>query len=77
MNKLKVLIVEDEAITAQLLEMQLDTAGYDIVGPSAKGEDAVKLAVDEKPDAILMDINLLGEMDGIEASHLIQKSIKT
>jgi len=37
----------------------------------AKGEDAVRIALDEKPSLILMDIRLAGEMDGIEAAEKI------
>ncbi len=66
-GKIKMMLVEDEAMTAVLLKMNLETAGYDIVGPVATGEAAIDLASDEKPSVILMDIRLAGKIDGIEA----------
>lgn len=69
-----VLIVEDEVLVARDIRARLERMGYSVVGTAARGEDAIKLALDEKPDLILMDINLRGEMDGIEAAIKINES---
>ncbi|HPG40279.1 MAG TPA: response regulator [bacterium] len=70
-NSPKVMIVEDEAITAKCLKMDLEELGIIVLNPVAKGEDAVKIALQEKPNLILMDIRLAGGMDGVEAAEEI------
>ncbi len=77
MKKTKVLIVEDEAITAMRVKMELENLGYETFEPVATGEKAVEIAEQEHPDAILMDIFLADEMDGITAAQIIQSSCKT
>ena len=71
MAKTKILIVEDEGFTALTEEGQLQAEGYEVVGKAATGEDAIRMADEFKPDAILMDIHLSGQMDGIEAAQQI------
>jgi len=69
----KILIVEDEAITAMDIKHNLINFGFEVVGTAASGDEAIKKAQELKPDLILMDITLKGDMDGIEAT----KNIKT
>jgi DNA-binding response OmpR family regulator len=68
-GKGKVLIVEDEAIVAMELEIELSENGYEVVGKAMNGLQAIQIAKMKEPNIILMDINLKGEMDGIEASR--------
>lgn len=68
---MKVMIVEDEAVTALCLEMELRSSGFDVCPVAFNGELAVMIAHEEKPDVILMDINLPGAFDGIEAAKRI------
>jgi len=68
MPKTKILIVEDESLIALQLRLMLDRAGYEVCEPVGRGEDAIDLARAEKPDVILMDISLGGDMDGIETA---------
>ncbi|MBI4682147.1 MAG: response regulator [Nitrospirae bacterium] len=72
MGKTKILVVEDEAIIARDLQWRLESMGYDVPFISASGEDAVMKAREMKPDLVLMDIMLLGEIDGIEAANQIR-----
>jgi DNA-binding LytR/AlgR family response regulator len=72
-NPLKILIVEDEMLIAANIANQLETLGYEVVGIIPRGEEAVKVVQNEKPDLILMDINLKGELNGIEAAKKIQQ----
>lgn len=69
--KAKILVVEDEGIVALDNIQMLTELGYDIVGHAATGEDAIKEAERTNPDLILMDINLGGKLDGIEAAERI------
>jgi two-component system, response regulator PdtaR len=73
MNKsITILIVEDEAITGMAIEMMLKKRGFAIPEIAATGKDAVSLARQFNPNAILMDIRLEGEIDGIEAAKEIR-----
>jgi CheY-like chemotaxis protein len=69
----RILIVEDEAITAFQLREQLDRLGYHVSASAATGEEALRLAEELNPDLVLMDVKLAGLMDGIEASQRIQE----
>jgi PAS domain S-box-containing protein len=73
--KPRILIVEDEKIIALDLTMRLEELGYIVVSAVSNGPDAI-LAVDNNQlDVVLMDINLEGEMDGIEAATIIKSKI--
>lgn len=72
-ESVKVLIVEDERLTAKSLKLDLEDLGADVLEPVAKGEDSVLIALRENPDLILMDIRLAGGLDGIEAAEEIVK----
>ena len=71
MKKIKILVVEDEAIIAKDLQWRLQNMGYDVPLMVANGEEVVEKIKDIKPDLVLMDIILKGEIDGIEASSRI------
>ena len=71
MSKAKVLIVEDEIITATALRNALQEMGFSICSLTTSGEKAIKTAEQEKPDIVLMDVKLPGEMDGIETAREI------
>jgi len=72
MGQPKILVVEDEGIIAKDIQMSLRHLGYEVPSTVASGEQAIKKAEVEKPDLILMDIVLQGEMDGIEAATRIR-----
>ncbi len=73
----KILIVEDETLTAMMLENYIEKKGYISAGFYATGEDAVRKAKTEKPDLIFMDFRLSGKMDGMEAARLINLERRT
>ena len=73
----KVLIVEDEAINAMSLRVSLERFGYEICELESTGERAVLTAEEEDPDVVIMDINLAGRMDGLEAARIICSRRKT
>ncbi|MFH0966554.1 MAG: response regulator [Methanobacteriota archaeon] len=72
-EKKKVLIIEDEYITASALKVSLKEMGFDVVGSEDTGQRAVKAAGDLNPDIVLMDIILKGEMNGITAANIIRQ----
>lgn len=65
---IKILIVEDEALTAMVMQFTLRDLGYIVCKPVTTGEEAVQAAITENPDVVLMDIHLAGPMDGIDAA---------
>ena len=75
MNKTNILIVEDENIVALDIKNRLKKLGYVVVGRSATGEGAIDKAAEPRPDLILMDIRLKGEMDGIAAAAEIRQQL--
>lgn len=70
----RVLIVEDEIIVADDLEWQITQIGYEVVGITASGGEAVALADQRRPDIVLMDFQLQGSMSGVEAARVIQRN---
>ncbi len=72
MKKARILIVEDEAIIAMEVESQLQSLGYEVISIIDTGEKAIEKAEIDKPDLILMDIRIKGEMDGIDAAEEIR-----
>jgi len=71
----RILIVEDESIVREDLRDMLEDLGYAIVGVAVTGRDAVAKARELRSDLVLMDIQLKGEMDGIEAAQQIRKEL--
>ncbi len=71
MSKAKILIVEDDSMLCTVFEMFLDELGYSHCGTVASGEDALSHCESHKPDLILMDIHLTGEIDGVETTKTI------
>ena len=70
----KILIVEDEPVTSMELKSELQRWGYQS-NLAASGEEAIKMATNKKPDLILMNIILEGNIDGIDAAKIIKEKI--
>ena len=71
MTKTHILVVEDEGIVAKDLQAMLKGLGYHIPATVGTGELAIKTALQNQPDLILMDIQLRGDMDGVQAAAAI------
>jgi signal transduction histidine kinase len=68
----KILIVEDESIVALDLRYRLDNLGYHVPTIAASGEEALEKTAESTPDLVLMDIQLVGEIDGVETAAQIR-----
>ena len=68
----RILVVEDEVVIAMDIKMQLRKLGHIPVGHTTRGEQAVVLAGELRPDLVLMDIQLAGPMDGITAAQTLR-----
>jgi DNA-binding NarL/FixJ family response regulator len=74
-QSVKVLIVEDEVLTAHAIANHLKNLGYTVIGFANSGEDAIEMAAQARPDVVLMDIKLKGPVDGVSATHRIQSGL--
>lgn len=74
-NTTNIYVVEDEFIVAENIIMDLKDFGYEVVGKAASGEDAIAGILDKRPDLILMDINLKGDISGIQVAQEVHKKI--
>jgi DNA-binding LytR/AlgR family response regulator len=75
MSKNNILVVEDESIVSKDIQQSLKKLGYNIVGAASTGERAIELANETKPDLVLMDIMLKGDMSGIETAEKIKETL--
>lgn len=71
----RVLVVEDEALVAMLVEDALLDAGFGVMGPAATVEEAMALLDHERPDAVVLDLNLAGETSTPVADLLAARGI--
>ena len=67
----RVLIVEDENVVALFLQKKLQNLGYDTVYVVSSSEKALEIAQEKRPEVVLMDINIEGDMDGIETADIL------
>jgi len=74
MSKIKVAIVEDEVIIARNITDNLVALGYEVIGPAINYTTALELIEKEKPDLLLLDIQLSGRKDGIELAQAVKKN---
>jgi two-component system, response regulator PdtaR len=74
MKNAKILIIEDEPLTALAIQKMLENMGYMVTEVIPSGEEALEKISSLKPDLIIMDITLAGDIDGIEAAMYINKN---
>jgi CheY-like chemotaxis protein len=73
MSKMSVLLVEDDNVLAKIAETRLQNLGYDLCGRATTAAEAMTIVVNNKPDIVLMDITIKGDIDGIDAANMIKK----
>ncbi len=71
---MRILIVEDEIIIAEDLRLTIQNFGHEVIAIVSSGEEAVAFANKLMPDIIFMDINLDGELNGIDAAIKIREN---
>lgn len=74
MAQVSVLLVEDDNVMAKIAEMRLNSLGYEMCGRATTAAEAIELVVTKKPDLVLMDINIKGNVDGIDTAHMIKNA---
>lgn len=73
MFSLKILIVEDDPVSALLLQQALEKNRHEILGIADSGEKALEILAENHADMVMMDINLAGELDGIKTTEIINE----
>jgi len=73
----KILIVEDDLISAEYLKEIVKRAGYEVIKICTKGQEAIDIAIHNKPDIILMDIMLKDNISGCDAAKYLLNIIDT
>jgi DNA-binding LytR/AlgR family response regulator len=71
---IKILVVEDEMIIAAKISLHLTNLGYEVTGVLPRGEEALLSVEENRPDIVIMDIRLKGDMDGIETAMQMNRS---
>jgi DNA-binding NarL/FixJ family response regulator len=69
---IRVVIAEDEAMIVLDLQNIIKEAGGEVAGVAVRGQDAITLAAALRPDVVLMDVHLMGDLDGIQAARAIR-----
>src|SRR5580692_3543042 len=70
----KILIVEDDPLSALDLRQEVERLGYEVVGMAESADEALMASEENRPDLALMDINIAGSMDGIQAARLLHET---
>ncbi|HLU89182.1 MAG TPA: ATP-binding protein [Cyclobacteriaceae bacterium] len=76
MFSLKILITEDDRVSALLLKKALEKNRHEIIGMADSGETALEILENKKADIVMMDINLAGKLDGIRTTEIINEKFK-
>lgn len=75
-EKARIMVVEDEAVISMEIQDRLARMGHSVCGTAASGDEAVSVATAKRPDLILMDVHLRGEVDGVQTAQKIHDRIE-
>ena len=73
MSSVKILIVEDDEILAKVIAWRLTNLGYEVVGRADSCAETMNLLLKGHPDVVFMDINIKGDIDGIDTTRMIKE----
>jgi DNA-binding response OmpR family regulator len=68
-----ILVAEDEALIALVLELALSLAGHEVLGPAATGDEALRLVEERRPELALIDITLRDREDGVRLARTLKE----
>ena len=76
MDKIRILIVEDESLVARDIENMAVSQGYEVCGIASTGDQSIEMAAQFQPDLVLMDVIIKGSLDGISTAEKIWDSYR-
>jgi PAS domain S-box-containing protein len=76
MDKIRLLIIEDESLVARDIENMAESQGYEVCGVASTGDQALLMAAEFQPDIVLMDVVIKGALDGIAVAEKIWESYR-
>ena len=76
MDKIRILIVEDESLVARDIENMAVSQGYEVCGIASTGDQSIEMAAEFQPDLVLMDVIIKGSLDGISTAEKIWDSYR-
>lgn len=76
MKSLKIGVVEDDAIIADLIVMNLQSMGYETCQPAMSYSETIAMIENERPDLLILDIRLQGSLDGIDVAKVIDEKFQ-
>ena len=76
MEAKRIFVVEDESIVSLEIQSRLKSLGYLVAGTASSGDEAIRKVLELKPDLILMDIRIKGNIDGIDTAAEIHKHLE-
>lgn len=71
----KVIVAEDDPIMGSVIHVTLEAVGHEVIAVVATGEEALTLALSADPEVVVMDVNLAGRMNGIEAARRMRRRL--
>ena len=74
-NTARILIVEDEYLVAKHLRLALEDDGYEVAGVAASSRQALFVAERERPDLVLMDVHIRGDVDGVATAGILREEL--
>jgi len=74
---MKILIVEDDTVCQKVFNKQLQNLGYSVAGVAASSSEAFRIASEHSVDVVLMDIQIKGDLDGIETARILKERYDT
>jgi len=74
---MKILIVEDDTVCQKVFRKQLENLGYTVAGVASSSSEAFKIAAEHSVDVVLMDIDIKGDLDGIETARILKDRYDT
>src|SRR4030042_3807863 len=76
MDKIRILLGEDEKLVARDIENMAVSQGYEVCGIASTGDKSIEMAAEFQPDLVLMDVVIRGSLDGISAAEKIWESYR-
>ncbi|MBN2077337.1 MAG: PAS domain S-box protein [Spirochaetes bacterium] len=73
MDRVEILIVEDELLTVELIRQSLESGGFKVMGAASSAKEALAMIKKRRPGLVLMDVRIKGDMDGVDLAGIVNE----